>query len=242
MGLHALRNTGITFAGANETQRKRLGLALWLQDQKAVTHSDEKILVPRVLGRVDATGTFLDFYPFNSHQTSFEKEVVDELKKSKIDFRPVYIRCGRRTCCDYLYFYVRHNSNTNTVELICNIGDAKHTNNVEPGGGEKITTLDQQNFFDTVINVHTAVTSAGLILGDVRLLFVSNRDGFTIPEAQSQPSALLETSKQAAQSLFHHVQLEILNKATFEFGPFSDILLARRKKRNKRTHEAALER
>ena len=237
VGLHALRNKGITSACATPTQEKRLGLALWFQGKQAVTHQNGELCVPRILGRVDSTGSFNDFYPFETHeQTSFVPTVVSLLKQSANDFRPVYIRCGRRTCCDYLYFYVRL-PQTGQAEFICNIDDAKHTNTDEQSGGESVTTADQKGLFDAVVKVHSAVNSAELVLGDVRLLFVSNRNSLANQKANSATSGHLKTAKQAAQKLFSQVELELLNKDTFEFGPFGDILAARRKKVGKRKLE-----
>lgn len=237
VGLHALRNRGITSACATPMQEKRLGLALWFQDREAVTHQKGELCVPRILGRVDSTGSYGDFYPVKAHeQRSFEPTVVSLLQQSANDFRPVYIRCGRRTCCDYLYFYVRL-PQTGKAEFICNIDDAKHTNTNGQGGGESVTTADQKGLFDAAVKVYSAVNRAELVLGDVRLLFVSNRNSIANQKANSASSGHLKTAKQATQKLFSEVELELLNKDTFEFGPFGDILAARRKKVGKRKLE-----
>ena len=117
------------------------------------------------------------------------------------------------------------------AELICNICDAKHTNNVEEGGLKNcITTNDQVGLFWAVQRVHYAVKNANLVLGNVRLLFVTNRDKLAKPNAESRAFKRLTAARQAAHNIFPEVQLELLNKASFEFGPFSDILMARRKK------------
>ena len=75
-------------------------------------------------------------------------------------------------------------------------------------------------------------------MGDVRLHFVSNRNSLSEQKPNSQVCKELMKAKQAAQEKFPGVQLELLNKDTFEFGPFSDILAARRKKGGKRKAES----
>ena len=146
--------------------------------------------------------------------------------------RLVHIRCGRGTCCDYMYFYVRV-LHSNNVELICNICDAKHTNNIEEGdSGNSITTNDQVGLFWAFERVHYAVKNANLVLGNVRLLFVTNRDKLAVPNEKSRTFERLTAARQAAHKVFLEVQLELLNKASFEVGPFSDILMARRKKKS----------
>ena len=231
VGLHALNQKEITASSASPTQKKRLGLAMWFQDQQAVTHKKEQLCVPRILGRVGSTVNVGEYFPFkNGNQTTFDDAVVKSLQEGVKERKPVYIRCGRGTCCDYLYFYVRvlHSYN---AELICNICDAKHTNNVEEGDSENgITTNDQVGLFRAVQRVHYAVKNANLVLGNVRLLFVTNRDKLAEPNAESRAFKRLTAARQAAHNIFPEVQLELLNKASFEFGPFSDILMARRKK------------
>ena len=232
VGLHALNQKRITASSASPTQKKRLGLAMWFQDQQAVTHKKEQLFVPRVLGPVDSTGNFGEYYPFkNGNQTTFDDTMVKSLLEGVKKRRPVYIRCGPGTCCDYLYFYVRV-MHSNKAELICNICDAKHTNNIEEGGSANIiTTNDQVGLFRAVEKVHCAVKNANLVLGNVRLLFVTNRDKLVEPNAESPALKRLTAARQAAYNIFPEVQLELLNKDSFDFGPFSDILMARRKKR-----------
>lgn len=87
-----------------------------------------------------------------------------------------------------------------------------------------------------------AVNNAKLVLGDVRLLFVSNIYSFAMPRTISATCQHLTTAKQTAQQSFAGVELELLNKDTFEFGPFSDILAAQRKKHGKRKAEGSVER
>ena len=118
VGLAALKDKSISYKSATAIQRKRLGLALWFQDKEAVTHRDDKLLVPKVIGRLNSLSPpVCDYYPFTSHdQTSFLPEVLDILRKAETQHTPVYIRCGRLTCCDYLYFYVRLTA-AKTVEI-----------------------------------------------------------------------------------------------------------------------------
>ena len=66
----------------------------------------------------------------------------------------------------------------------------------------------------------------------MRLLFVTSRDELVEPNAESPALKRLTAARQAAHKVFPEVQLELLNKASFEFGPFSDILFARRKKKS----------
>ena len=232
VGLHALnqKEKEITASSASPTQKKRLGLAMWFQDQQAVTHKKEQLCVPRILGRVGSLVNVGEYYPFkNGSQTTFDDAVVKSLQEGVKTHRPVYIRCGRGTCCDYLYFYVRV-LHSNNAELICNICDAKHTINVEEGGkGNSITTNDQVGLFRAFERVHYAVKNANLVLGNVRLLFVTNRDKLAKPNAKSRAFKRLTAARQAAHNIFPEVELELLNKASFEFWPFSDILMARRK-------------
>ena len=233
VGLHALtvNQKEITASSASPTQKKRLGLAMWFQDQQAVTHKKEQLCVPRILGRVGSLVNVGEYYPFkNGSQTTFDDAVVKYLQEGVEERKPVYIRCGRGTCCDYLYFYVRV-LHSNNAELICNICDAKHTNNIEEGGSaNSITTNDQVGLFRAVQRVHYAVKNANLVLGNVRLLFVTNRDKLSKPNTKSRAFKRLTAARQAAHKVFPEVQPELLNKASFEFGPFSDILMARRKK------------
>ena len=235
IGLLALKDKGITYASATDTQRRRLGLALWFQDKGAVTHQNGKPSVPKIAGRENSLGCVGDFYPFTSvEQTSFEPAVVEILREAVTKFQPVYIRCGRRTCCDYLYFYVRLTRTHNQAEFICNIDDAKHTNSDDEGCCESVTTADQKGLFNAVLKVHSSFDNAGLVLGDVRLHFVSNRNSLSEQKPDSKVFKELRKAKQDAQKKFPGVQLELLNKATFEFGPFSDILMARRKRKKRK--------
>ena len=120
---------------------------------------------------------------------------------------------------------------SNNAELICNICDAKHTSNIEEGGrGNSITTNDQVGLFRAFERVYYLVKNANLVLGNVRLLFITNRDKLAKPKADSRALKRLTAARQAAHNIFPEVQLELLNKASFEFGPFSDILMARKKK------------
>ena len=43
VGLHALNRKRITASSASPTQKKCLGLAMWFQDQQAVTHKKEQL-------------------------------------------------------------------------------------------------------------------------------------------------------------------------------------------------------
>ena len=107
VGLHALNQKRITASSASPTQQKRLGLAMWFQDQQAVTHKKEQLCEPIILGPVDSTGNFGEYYPFkNGNPTTFDDTMVKALQEGVKERKLVYIRCGQGTCCDYLYFYV----------------------------------------------------------------------------------------------------------------------------------------
>jgi hypothetical protein len=183
---------------------------------------------------VGPLASFGDFYPFASgSQNIFEESVVESLLKTVRSCQPLYFRCGGLTCCDYLYFYVRLGE-TGAAELICNVIDAKHTNQ-DDGGGDSITTAEQEKLYKACCNVESAVRAAGLDLGAVRLLFLTNRK--RLAERRNDSTDPMP-AKQGANALFPEVELELLSKDTFEFGPFSDILWARRKPSRKRAVSA----
>ena len=80
---------------------------MWFQDQQAVTHKKEQLCEPIILGPVDSTGNFGEYYPFkNGNPTTFDDTVVKALQEGVKEHKLVYIHCGQGTCCDYLYFYV----------------------------------------------------------------------------------------------------------------------------------------
>jgi hypothetical protein len=226
VGLYALNSaiTAITLDNASQTQKKRLGLALWFREKKAVVcdQMTGRMHVPKILGPTDSSGTCGAFYPFTTHhQTQFQREVLFCLRRSAKDFSPVYIRCGRITCCDYLYIYISRSQN-GVTKFLCNICDAKHTSAT---GVENVSTEDQSKLFHAADKVGAAFKSGRLALIDVRLLLVTNRDGLAEPRNNKD----FFRSKKNAQKRFSNVALELLNNETFEFGPFSDILAARRK-------------
>lgn len=226
VGIHALEGKEITSISATKTQRKRLGLALWFQDKDAVTHRQNRdIIVPTILGPVDATASgFGKYYPFkDSGQSSFVSGVTAILAASSTDRTPVYIRCGKNTCCDYLYFYTRMLT-SGSFEFLCDIGDAKHTQTV----GADISTADQTKLYNAATNVHASFEAAGLALGDVRLHFVTNKDKLSGQTVGSAKTSFLQAQRKA-RKLFPNVSLEFLNPHTFEWGPFGDIQAARRK-------------
>jgi hypothetical protein len=219
IGLQALQGKSICSATATKVQKKRLGLALWLNEQGAINN------IPIVnRGPAISTSVVGPYYPFtDAKQTAFDPKMAKQLKKALIKRQPVYIRCGKKTICDYIYLYVRLDD-TDKAEWIAIIADAKHTGQaLETGNGETVTADDQQKLFDALTAVYTAVAVTGAKLSAVRLMFVTNRSGFT----RSNDTKLIK-AKQTAQNLFSDVKLELLNSTTFDFGPFSDIMFARK--------------
>ena len=105
--------------------------------------------------------------------------------------------------------------------------DAKHTTSTI-GSTANVTTGDQAGLFGAVLRVNALFKNAGLNIGDVRLLFVTNRKGLASQQANSTGALALQAADETARRLFSSVELELLNKDTFEFGPFSDILATRR--------------
>lgn len=228
VGMYALDSTGldITLDSATEKQKKRLGLALWFRNEGAVTQGDYDMLVPRVLGKATPlSGEDSDFFPFaGTVQTSFKNNVVEVLSNAKNTGRPVYIRCGRRAICDYLYFYSCKSDKNGTFQFICMVGDAKHSCQK----GTSICTSDQEQLFRALICVDSAMKAKELPIKAVRLVFVTNKTKLSAGRAGSKAMKALQSERNKAQKLFPHVNQELLNQESFEFGPFSDILSAER--------------
>ena len=78
---------------------------------------------------------------------------------------------------------------------------------------------DQIGLLNAAVKVHSAVTTAGLDLGYVCLLFVSNRKSLSKLKANSPLSKELNTANLVMQRLFPNVKLELLNKGNFDFVP-----------------------
>lgn len=202
------------------------------------------MLIPKILGRMNGLVSNIDdFYPFNDcHQASFNDEVLRELELAVEKHHPVYIRCGRQTCCDYLYFYLTMTEHSG-ARFICYICDAKHTNkDIEEGeSSENISAAEQKGLFEALVKVDSAMRVSKLALGSVRLLFVTNRDGLATSRANSNVASALKLARENAQTLKLGVEVELLHKKNFEFGPFSDILQARRKGGTKRDRSTELD-
>jgi hypothetical protein len=216
VGLYAL-NTAIRtimLECATQPKNSKLALLCGSREKAVFCHPETRVLhVPQILGPTDSTGNYGAFFPFkSSYQTAFVQAVWLCLQKSAEDFTLVYICCGSHTCCDYLYFYIRYTQNGMTT-FLCNICDAEHASGT---GVEKVSTKEQSKLVDAVVKVDAAFKAEGLTLSDVCLLFVTNRDSL----AMSLGTSL------ATRTMFSNVELELLNNATFEFGPCSDILTA----------------
>ena len=63
----------------------------------------------------------------------------------------MFVRCGKLTCCDYLYLFVRVNA-SGPNEWVGFIGDAKHTVQAEKGAGDAVTAADQRGLFNALRN------------------------------------------------------------------------------------------
>ena len=184
------------------------------------------MLVPRVLGNITSlSGEDSDFYPFaGTCQTKFRSDVVDVLSSAKDTRCPVYIRCGRSAICDYLYFYSCRSDSNDTSQFICMIADAKNSCQ----NATSISTSDQGQLFDALICVDSAMKAQKLPLKAVRLVFVTNKTKLSVGKADSKAMKALQSERNKAQKLFPHVNQELLNQESFEFGPFSDIPSAER--------------
>ena len=167
-----------------------------------------------------------DFFPFEEvKQTKFVKDVLEALCGAMKDApRPVYIRCGRRAVCDYLFFYSCRSSQSKTAQFICMIADAKHSCKNDTS----ISTADQKQLFKALSCVDEAMKAAKLSLKAVRLVFVTNKMQFSSSHSGSNAAEELKRHKEHAEILFPDLKQEILNKECFDFGPFSDILPAKR--------------
>ena len=225
-GIYAISQSemDLSFSGANCKQKRRLGLALWFLSKGAITHSDSQIIVPKVLGKATSLASEDgDFYPFSTkEQIDFLKDVRESLSDNTLC--PVYIRCGRRAICDYLYFYHCKSDGSANSELICMIGDGKHSCK----DAKSICSSDQEQLFKALRCVASAMEASELRLKFVRLVFVTNKTKLAIGKPGSEAMLALERQKTDAETLFPHTNQELLNLETFEFSPFSDILSAKR--------------
>jgi hypothetical protein len=223
-GLKTITAPGCTLTASNATaeQQKRLVLALWLKAQGA------KEGVPKVLLAVkDPTAETSDFYPFlNGSQDIFCADVTEALSKSLQRLQPVYIRCGTETCCDYMFLYWKvEGRKTKCIAVLC---DAP-----EHGSADSVTCGNQTQLFGAVVKVSKAFLNADLPeVTQVYPSFVTKMtylatDQKTSDASKNQARKLLGACA-AAQKLFPSLALQMLNKDTFDFGPFTDALFARK--------------
>mmetsp|Transcript_9442 Transcript_9442/g.23597 ORF Transcript_9442/g.23597 Transcript_9442/m.23597 type:complete len:860 (-) Transcript_9442:234-2813(-) len=264
VGLYAMSSKYYTPDGCpkagNSKRGNRLGLAKWFWDKgvrvRDSNDKNTKCPEPICLGSNDPTNEINNYYPFeDSKQNSFQDGVKAEIKKAFQNNRPLYIYTGNNTICDYLYFYV----NTEK-KLTCTICDAKHSRLPEPStAGNTITADDQRKLFQAAVCVNQAIqqitmtaddqrklfqaaedanqavqqTNQSLTLESVRLLFVTNRDSIA-----ASKNEMLEKAKTGATNIWPGIELELLNKSTFDFGPFSDVLFARRQNSKRKREES----
>ena len=86
---------------------------MWFQDQQAVTHKKEQLCEPIILGPVDLTGNFGEYYPFkNGNQTTFDDAMVKSLLEGMKKHIPVY-GCGiiRKRHCETVSMTIKHKGN-----------------------------------------------------------------------------------------------------------------------------------
>lgn len=231
MGLYTIstklnQNQGpLTLKSATNVQKQRLGLALWFTDRcPSLFENSTLFRRPRVvvLGQGSTSDT-TQLFPFNTGQTSFQDEVVQQFKEAAIEQKPLYIRGGKNTGFDYIHlFFTGQDSETNKYTCICMISDAKHTTK-EPADS-KITAIDQIGLYKAALKVNKAVERLGYIIQSVRLMFVTNRLGCVDTNISDFVAAKNEVDKIWPDNR----GLELLNEETFDFGPFSDVLMARR--------------
>ena len=223
IGAYAVIHSKVNHTSISSTAKKRVGLGMWFLRNGALKEQTvDNWPEPIFLGSHVPTNIVGNYYPFGSQQQNvFDDDVKKTIRSVIQEKRPLYICCGKNTCCDYLYFYP-----TAEGQLVANIDDAKHTSTPEPSqSGNAITGEDQKGLYDAAVKVNRAIEDMGLKLIAVRLLFVTNRMSFS----DSKRSNVAE-AKAAARKIWSDVELELLNPSTFDFGPFSDILMARRRK------------
>ena len=113
---------------------------------------------------------------------------------------------------------------------LCTICDAKHTNTE----GTNISGNDQKNLYDAAINVNDAISKMNYTVTDIRLVFVTNKKG----KADSKIKGLGESKIKVDKLWPNNAELELLNEVTFDCGPFSDVLMARRHQSQKRKRKS----
>ena len=219
LGLEALRK-GCT-STLSDTQKRRLGYANWFASLGVVTQE-----TPQVLGiGMSATP---DMYPYSGQGSKFTfcSEVAKFLKQQMalqdVAKRvPIFVRGGRRAPHDYAILYPNFDG-----RYLLFLVDAKRTSKGQ-ASRQSVTVPDQIQ----LLNASTAFSKACRNIGfqlerqHVKVGFLTNRDALALPTKTTQLdyTAALKT----AQREFPGLKIELINRTTLEFEPFSSVLFAR---------------
>ena len=143
LGLYAFGTAPLPIQIAEPTplQRERLGLALWFRDQNVSFRNENgEMLTPLLVGNSTTGSNQAAYYRFaDSSQRVFNPKLLEILEQAKLDHFPVHLKCGKQTCCDCMYFYVR-STVTCGIEFLVTIVDAKHTAKDQGGGNSEGVT------------------------------------------------------------------------------------------------------
>lgn len=230
---------------ASELQKKRLGLALWFQGRGVLFNLKGEMLQPILVGNSSTGSDHGSFYPFgDKHQTRLEKNFQGTLTRAlQRHNQPVHVKCGRQTCCDYMYFYARVDLESGKRDFVALLVDAKHTAKDQGGGNSQpVTPNEQSGVYAAACRVHQAMSKVGLTLGAVRLVVLTNRSQV----AETDSDFNFGVWKETAEDLFNaeNLQLKIMNgpdTSEIEIGPLADMLWARCKISRKRKLEEVTE-
>jgi hypothetical protein len=223
LGALALRGPHASPTDAQRKNReRRCGIVQWLANVNALPQSTS---VPTVIGT--GHGVKGDLYPFAPArgQEAFLAEFEKELRLAVPKGAPIFVRCGRRSPCDYIFLYPREaQSHREWVPLLC---DAKHTARGEGEGGA-VTNDDQLELLNGTLKFIAACAKAHLRLArDAKIYFLTNRKRLTkvqrVPHGQRSVAKCLRKVQETLS-----VKPEVLNEETFEFWPFTKLLFARR--------------
>ncbi|CAE7640067.1 unnamed protein product, partial [Symbiodinium microadriaticum] len=134
---------------------------------------------------------------------------------------PIFVRGGRRAPHDYAILYPNFDG-----RYLLFLVDAKRTSKGQ-ASRQSVTVPDQIQ----LLNASTAFSKACRNIGfqlerqHVKVGFLTNRDALALPTKTTQLdyTAALET----AQREFPGLKIELINRTTLEFEPFSSVLFAR---------------
>jgi len=194
---------------------KRLGLAKWVHSKLPGFEATNVLVLGTGVARKSA------FYPYTDRfQTTLLSEVKSAIECQDKSYNVVFIHTGDQAKCDYLYlFRVRFGE-----KWIALVGDGKFTD-VDT---ETLSANDQIELIDAAICLKVALKD---MLLDHRALFFTNRDKETTASSIPYKEAV-HRYKAAFEG--RSVELERIDKETFEFFPFSNVLFMRRNRKEKR--------